>query len=158
MTPGREDQPGQWPSYTRSVTDPDHLATGGPVLDRQERPQRTDVRGRPLVPSRVPEEQPTPLRDSFIYVSIVALVCGVIAIMALELGAPFSSWVVRLPVLVGGACLLAVTLDAIVRIARSVRAWMPVHPATAWFRVVWVGVLVAAAVATLAVMGAALVA
>ena len=140
------------------VSDHDDLATGGPVLDRQARPQRLDVQGRPLVPSRVPEERPTPLRDTFIYVSIVALVCGVIAIMALELGTPFSSWVVRLPVLIGGACLLAVTVDSIVRIARSVRAWMPVHPGTAWFRVVWVMVLVAAAVATVIVMGAALVA
>lgn len=140
------------------MTDPDSLATGGPVLDRQERPVRTDIHGRPLVPSRVPEERPTPLRDAFIHVSIVALVCGVIAIMALELGTPFSSWVVRLPVLVGGACLLAVTVDAIVRIARSVRAWMPVHRGMAWFRVVWVVVLVAAAIGILAVMGAALVA
>jgi hypothetical protein len=140
------------------MTDHDDLVTVGPVLDRQERPQRLDVQGRPLVPSRVPEEQPTPLRDSFIYVSIVALVCGVIAIMALELGSPFSSWLVRLPVLVGGACLLAVTVDAIVRIARSVRAWMPVHAGTAWFRVVWVVVLVAAAAATIVVMLAAVVA
>jgi hypothetical protein len=140
------------------MTDHDDRATGGPALDRQERPQRLDVRGRPLVPSRVPEEQPTPLRDTFIYVSIVALVCGVIAIMALELGTPFSSWLVRLPILVGGACLLAVTVDAIVRIARSVRAWMPVHPGTAWFRVVWLLVLGLAAAGTLVVMFAALVA
>ncbi len=140
------------------MTDHDDLATGGPVLDRQARPVRLDVQGRPLVPSRVAEEQPTPLRDTFIYVSIVALVCGVIAIMALELGTPFSSWVVRLPVLVGGACLLAVTVDAIVRIWRSVRAWMPVNPSTARFRIVWLVVLVAAAVATVAVMLAALVA
>jgi hypothetical protein len=140
------------------VTDNDDLAPGGPLLDRQERPVRLDVQGRPLVPSRVPEEQPTPFRDSFIYVSIVALVCGVIAIMALELGTPFSSWLVRLPILIGGACLLAVTVDAIVRIARSVRAWMPVHPPTARFRVVWLIVLVLAATATVAVMTAALVA
>ena len=140
------------------MTDHDDLAPGGPVLERQERPQRLDVQGRPLVPSRVPEEQPTPLRDTFIYVSLVALVCGVIAIMALELGTPFSSWLVRLPVLVGGACLLAVTLDATVRIGRSVRAWMPVHPPTARFRMVWLVVLVMAAVAIVAVMTAALVA
>lgn len=140
------------------MTDPDEVATGGPVLDRQARPVRLDVHGRPLVPSRVAEERPTPLRDGFIYVSIVALVCGVVAIMALELGTPFASWIVRLPILVGGACLLAVTVDAIVRIGRSVRAWMPVHPATARFRIVWLVVLVAAAAATLAVMLAALVA
>jgi hypothetical protein len=78
--------------------------------------------------------------------------------MALELGTPFSSLLVRIPILVGGACLLAVTVDAIVRIARSVRAWMPVNRGTAWFRIVWVVVLVAAAVVTLAVMLAALVA
>jgi hypothetical protein len=140
------------------VTDHDDLATGGPVLDRQARPERLDVQGRPLVPSRVPEEQPTPLRDAFIYVSIIALVCGVIAIMALELGTPFSSMLVRIPVLIGGACLLAVTLDAIVRIGRSIRAWMPVHASTARFRIVWLVVLVAAAGATVAVMFAALVA
>jgi hypothetical protein len=140
------------------MTEHDELATGAPVLDRQERPQRLDVQGRPLVPSRVEEERPTPLRDTFIYVSIVALVCGVVAIMALELGTPFSSWLVRIPVLVGGACLLALTVDASVRIARSIRAWMPVHPATARFRVVWLVVLVLAAVATLVVMLMALLA
>jgi hypothetical protein len=140
------------------VTDHDDLAPGGPVLDRQARPERLDVQGRPLVPSRVAEEQPTPLRDTFIYVSIVALVCGVIAIMALELGTPFSSWLVRLPILVGGACLLAVTVDAIVRITRSIRAWMPVHRSNARFRVVWLVVLVLAAVATVVMMLAALVA
>jgi hypothetical protein len=145
-------------SYTRSVTDHDDLATGGPVLDRQERPHRVDVQGRPLVPSRVAEERPTPPRDSFIHVSLVALVCGVVAIMALELGTPFSSWLVRLPILVGGACLLAVTVDAIVRIARSVRAWMPVHPPTARFRMVWLAVLIVAAIVTAAVMVAALIA
>lgn len=139
------------------MTDHDDLVTG-PVLDRQARPQRLDVQGRPLVPSRVAEERPTPLRDTFIYVSIVALVCGVVAIMALELGTPFSSWLVRIPVLIGGACLLAVTVDAIVRIARSVRAWMPVDRGTAWFRVVWLAVLVAAAAATVIVMAAALAA
>ena len=140
------------------MTDHDDLAPGGPVLDRQDRPQRLDVQGRPLVPSRVPEEQPTPLRDTFIYVSIVALVCGVIAITALELGTPFSSWLVRLPILVGGACLLAVTVDAIVRIGRSARAWRPVHTPTARFRMVWLVVLVMAAVGIVTVMAAALVA
>ena len=140
------------------MTDHDDLAPDGTLLARQERPQRLDVQGRPLVPSRVPEEQPTPLRDTFIYVSIVALVCGVIAIMALELGTPFSSWLVRLPILLGGACLLAVTVDAIVRIGRSVRAWRPVHPPTARFRMVWLVVLVLAAVIIVIVMAAALVA
>jgi hypothetical protein len=131
---------------------------GGPALDRQERPVRFDVQGRPIVPSRVPEDRPTPLRDSFIYVSIGALICGVITIVALELGTPFSSLWVRIPVLIGGVLLLAVTVDAIVRILRSAKAWMPVHRATAWFRVVWATVLIAAAIATVAVMVLALVA
>ena len=67
---------------------------GVPKLDRQERPVPVDVHGRPLVPQRVPELQPTPLQSSFIYLSIVVLICGVIAIGALELGTPMSSlWV-----------------------------------------------------------------
>jgi hypothetical protein len=140
------------------VTEHDDLATGGPVLDRQARPVRLDVQGRPLVPSRVPEERPTPLRDSFIFVSIGALACGVVVIAALELGTPLASWLVRLPLLVGGVLLLAVTLDAIVRIARSIRAWRPVDPAAARFRMVWVAVLVVVAVVTVAVMLAALLA
>jgi hypothetical protein len=139
------------------VTEPEDL-TGGPILDRQARPVRLDVQGRPLIPSRVPEEQPTPLRETFIYVSIGALVCGVIAIVALELGTSFTSWVVRIPVLIGGALLLAVTVDSIVRIWRSVRAWMPVHPGMARFRLVWLAVLVAIALATLVVMVAAILA
>ena len=44
-----------------------------------------------IVPQRVPELEPTPLQSSFIYLSIVVLVCGVIAIGALELGTPMSS-------------------------------------------------------------------
>jgi hypothetical protein len=51
-----------------------------------------------------------------------------------------------------------VTVDAIVRIGRSVRAWMPVHAPTARFRMVWLVVLVLAALATVTVMAAALVA
>ena len=64
-----------------------------PSLDRQERPVAVDAHGRPLVPQRVPETRPTPLQDSFIRLSIVVLVCGVVAIMALELGTPMSSLV-----------------------------------------------------------------
>ena len=69
------------------VADEEQLE-GVPELDRQERPIPLDVHGRPLVPQRVPETAPTPLQSSFIYLSIVVLVCGVIAIAALELGTP----------------------------------------------------------------------
>jgi hypothetical protein len=89
----------------------------------------------------VPEVRPTPLQGSFIFLSIVALVCGVVAIMALELGAPMSSPMVKLAVLVGGVVLLAVTADALVRVWRSVGAWRSVDPGRARFRLLWVAVL-----------------
>ena len=119
----------------------DSESIGGPTLDRQHRPVRVDVHGRPLVPSRVPETRPTPLQGVFIYISIVVLICGVIAIMALELGTPMSSPVVKVPVLVGGVLLLAVNADALVRVLRSARAWAQVDRGRARARVVWAAVL-----------------
>ncbi len=130
----------------------DEELDGVPVLDRQERPLPLDVHGRPLVPQRVPELAPTPLQSAFIYLSIVVLVCGVIAIGALELGTPVSSLWVKIPVLVGGVVLLAVTADATVRVWRSVRAWWPVDRGRAWFRVVWVAVLAASFVVVAAII------
>lgn len=114
---------------------------GVPRLDRQERPLAVDAQGRPLVPQRVPELRPTPLQGSFIYLSIVVLVCGVVAIMALELGTPMSSLLVKVPVLIGGSVLLAVTVDALVRVWRSVWAWRTVDAGRAAFRLVWAVVL-----------------
>jgi len=75
------------------------------------------------VPQRVPELRPTPLQGVFIYLSVVVLICGVFAIMAMGLGTPMSSWLVKVPVLIGGVLLLAVTIDALVRVWRSVGAW-----------------------------------
>ena len=120
-----------------------------PQLDRQERAVPLDVHGRPLVPQRVPELAPTPLQGSFIYLSIIVLVCGVIAIGALELGTPMSSLWVKLPVLLGGAVLLAVTADALVRVWRSVGAWWTVDRGRAYFRLVWVAVLAGSLLVTL---------
>jgi hypothetical protein len=122
---------------------------GVPRLDRQERAVPLDVHGRPLVPQRVPELAPTPLQGSFIYLSIIVLVCGVIAIGALELGTPMSSLWVKLPVLLGGAVLLAVTADALVRVWRSVGAWWTVDRGRAYFRLVWVAVLAGSLLVTL---------
>jgi len=119
----------------------DETLDGPPQLDRQERPLAVDVHGRPLVPQRVPELEPTPLQSSFIYLSIIALVCGVFAIGALELGTPMSSPWVKIPVLIGGVVLLAVTTDALVRVWRSVGAWHSVDEGRARFRLVWVAVL-----------------
>ena len=125
---------------------------GVPQLDRQERPVPIDVHGRPLVPQRVPELDPTPLQSSFIYLSIVVLICGVIAIGALELGTPMSSLWVKIPVLIGGVVLLAVTLDTLVRVWRSVGAWWDVDRGRALFRIVWVAVIAASIVAVAAIM------
>lgn len=121
--------------------DDDKTLEGLPRLDRQERPVPVDAKGHPRLPQRVPESRPTPLQDSFIYLSIVALICGVFAIMALELGAPMSSLLVKGPALVGGAVLLVVTADALLRVWRSVSAWRPVDAGRARFRLVWVFVL-----------------
>jgi hypothetical protein len=132
--------------------DHDDAVEGGPQLDRQERPLRLDVRGRPLIPARVPETRPTPLQAGFIYLSIVVLVCGVVAIGGLELGSPLADPKVRLPVLVGGAVLVAVTLDAIVRIWRAAWAWMPIDRGRGWFRLVWVATLLLSLVVVVAAM------
>ena len=130
----------------------DEKLEGVPELDRQERPIPLDVHGRPLVPQRVPETAPTPLQSSFIYLSIVVLICGVVAIAALELGTPMSSLWVKIPVLVGGAVRLLVTTDALVRVWRSVGAWWDVDRGRAWFRVVWVAVLAGSLVVVGAIM------
>lgn len=123
-----------------------------PQLDRQERPLAVDAQGRPLVPQRVPELRPTPLQGSFIYLSIVVLVCGVLAIMALELGTPMSSLLVKVPVLVGGSVLLALTGDALVRVWRSAWAWRTVDAGRAVFRLVWAAVLAGSLLVVAAIM------
>jgi hypothetical protein len=138
--------------------DPDDIARSTTALDRQDRPVRLDVRGRPIVPSRVPETSPTPLQNAFIELSIVVLICGVVAIAALELGAPLSSPVVKAAVLIGGFVLVAVTLDAIVRIWRSAWAWLPVNRGRGLFRFVWVAVLVSSLLLVVGAMVAVLTA
>jgi hypothetical protein len=112
-----------------------------PELDRQVRSGPVDARGRPLVPQRVPELRPTPLQDSFIHLSVIVLVCGVITIAALELGTPPSSPIVKVTTAIGGIVLLAVTADALLRVWRSVAAWRPVDAGRARFRVIWAAVL-----------------
>jgi hypothetical protein len=121
-------------------------------LDRQARSLPVDAQGRPLVPQRVPELRPTPLQGVFIYLSVVVLICGVFAIMAMELGTPMSSWLVKVPVLIGGVLLLAVTIDALVRVWRSVGAWRQVDAGRAAFRLVWVTVLAGSLVLVAAFM------
>ena len=97
---------------------------------------------RSLVPSRVPETKPTPLQDVFIYLSLIVLVCGALAITALALGATPRDPVVKLAVLGGGVVLLIVAADAVVRIARSARAWQSVDVNRARFRWIWIAAIV----------------
>ena len=113
---------------------------GMPVLDRQARPSTTADARRP---SRVPETRPTPLQDAFIYLSVVALFAGGLAISALELGARPSDPIVRLPLLVAAAMLALVGGDAALRIWRSAWAWLPVDRGHGLFRFVWLAALLA---------------
>jgi hypothetical protein len=101
------------------------------------------------MPARsVPETAPTPLQRHYVNLSAVALVCGAVAITALELGTPPSSVLVKLCVVVGAPLLAATTADATLRIWRSAWAWMPVDRGKGLFRLSWV----AASVVLLAVL------
>ena len=109
-----------------------------PVLDRQvvrEPVLPPSLQGLP--PRSVPELRPTPLQRHFISLSVVALVCGAVAITALELGVPLGSPLVKLCVLIGAPLLFATTADAAIRIWRSAWAWMPVNPGRGLFRLAW---------------------
>lgn len=121
--------------------DNDETIEPAPTLHRQDRPATRDASARRLVPSRVPETRPPLLGDWFIYLSIVVLVCGVVAITALELGETLDSPIVRLPVLLAGGLLVVLALDALARVWRSAWAWLPVDRGRGLFRFVWAAVL-----------------
>jgi hypothetical protein len=127
-------------------------------LDRQPIPEPRGADGRPAPPQRVPETRPTPLQDWFIYLSVVVLICGVIAISALEFGATLTDPIVRIPLVIGGAILAVVTADALVRVWRSAWAWLPVDRGRGLFRFVWAAVLGATLAGTLALLALAVVA
>jgi hypothetical protein len=74
--------------------------------------------------------------------SVVVLICGAIAITALELGVPFGSPLVKLCVILALPLLVLTTADAVVRIWRSAWAWMPVDRTKGLFRLAWVVVSV----------------
>jgi hypothetical protein len=106
-------------------------------LDRQELPPpRADE-----PPQRVPELRPPLLGDWFIYLSVIVLFCGVIAITALELGNTLDAPVVRFPAIVGAALLALVAADAALRTFRSIWAWWPIDRGRAIQRAVWTVVL-----------------
>jgi hypothetical protein len=138
--------------------DDERWQPGMPVLDRQ--PVRTPVGLPPSLagqpPRSVPEIAPTPLQKHFILLSAPALVLGAIAITALEMGAGFDSWLVRLCVLIAAPLLALTTLDAMVRIWRSAWAWMPVNRGRGVFRLAWLIVAVVFLALIAAAVGLAL--
>lgn len=114
-------------------------------LDRQELPPpRADE-----PPQRVPEVKPPLLGDWFIYLSIIVLFCGVIAITALELGNTIDAAIVRVPAIIGAGILALVSADAALRTYRSIGAWWPLSRTRAVQRAVWTVVLFVAGLASL---------
>jgi hypothetical protein len=125
---------------------------GMPVLDRQAVSLPPSLRDAP--PRSVPESAPTPLQRHYVLLSTIPLICGAIAITALELGAGLGSPLVKVAVLVGAPILIVTTLDAILRIWRSAWAWMRVDRGRGLFRLAWV---VAALVGLAAIVAGSLV-
>ena len=132
---------------------------GMPILDRQavrEPVLPASLQGLP--PRSVPELRPTPLQAHYIQLSVVALVCGAVAISALEIGLPLGSPLVKLCVAIGAPLLFLTTADAALRIWRSAWAWMPVNPGRGAFRLAWFAVtivlLAVLILATVLVLGA----
>jgi len=119
---------------------------GMPVLDRQPVTNLPpSLQGLP--PRSVPEVAPTPLQRHFINLSVIVLICGAIAITALELGAGLSNPLVKLCVIIAAPLLVITTADAVLRIWRSAWAWMPVDRGRGLFRLAWVVVSVVGLVA-----------
>lgn len=141
----------------RSASDERHVP-GMPVLHRQPVREPRVVPNPTLPPSlqglpprSVPETKPTPLQAHYINLSVIALICGAVAITALNLGARFGDPLIKLCVVVASPILFATTADATVRIWRSAWAWMPVDRGRGVFRLAWV----AASLTLLAILGLA---
>ena len=96
----------------------------------------------------MPEARPPLLGDWFIYLSVVVLVCGVVAITALEFGGSPRDGVVRVPALIAAALLVPIGADAALRTWRSAWTWLPVDRGRGLFRFVWAAVLVAITIAS----------
>ena len=124
--------------------DDERWEPGMPVLDRQavRVPGTLPPSLQGLPPRSVPEIAPTPLQRAYIFLSVPVLICGAIAITALELGAGLGSPLVKLCVAIAAPLLVVTTTDAILRIWRSAWAWMPVDRGKGTFRLAWVAVSV----------------
>jgi hypothetical protein len=91
-----------------------------------------------LPPRSVPEVAPTPLQRHYINLSVIVLICGAIAITALELGVLLGSPLIKLCVVIAAPLLVLTTADAVLRIWRSAWAWMPIDRGKGLFRLAWV--------------------
>ena len=113
-----------------------------PVLDRQA--VRTRRSSRPassgLPPRSVPEVAPTPLQRHYVLLSVIVLICGAIAITALELGVPLGSPLVKLCVLVAAPLLVVTTADASCGSGARPGRGCPSTAAKGLFRLAWVAV------------------
>ncbi len=105
-------------------------------LDRQGHPPVD-----PRKPQRLPEAKPPVLGDWFIYLSVVVLICGVVAITAFEFGSPLTSAFVRFPALIAFGLLVVLSADGAVRAWRSAWVWLPVDRVRGLQRFVWAAVL-----------------
>lgn len=115
--------------------DDERWEPGMPVLDRQPN-LPPSLQGLP--PRSVPEVAPTPLQKHYINLSVVVLICGAVAITALNLGAKVGDPLIKLCVIVAAPLLVVTTVDAVVRIWRSAWAWMNVDRGKGLFRLAWV--------------------
>jgi hypothetical protein len=114
-------------------------------LHRQEVPPSH----KPQPPQRVPEANPPLLGDWFIYLSVIVLFAGIVAITALEFGNDLAAPIVRIPGLIATILLVPISADAALRTYRSAWAWLPVDRGRGLFRFVWAAVLGAILLASL---------
>jgi len=138
--PGAEEEAPDAGDLMRGVLVDERYEPGMIKLDRQPVPIADDG-----LPAFVPESDPTPLRGGYIYLSVVALICGTIVISALNLGAKWSDGIVKVPLLIGSIPLFIAMAEAALRIARSVVAWWPISRGRALFRAGWVLMIAALA-------------
>ena len=89
------------------------------------------------------------LGDWFIYLSVIVLICGVIAITALEFGTSPTSGLVKVPAIIALGLLVPLSADAGLRSWRSAWAWLPVDKPRGLARFVWAAVLAVTFVASI---------
>ena len=119
-------------------------------LDRQEVTRRDASRPEP--PQRLPEAKPPVFGDWFIYLSVIVLFCGIIAITALNFGATLRDPIVKLTGAIAAGLLAPLSADAAIRSWRAAWVWLPVDKPRAYSRFIWTLVLVASFVASIGVV------